>query len=443
MELDGKAEWTEASDLVEVHRRDAASGDWQRVKVPAATVLGGGALLDAGGLIAADLLPSAIGESFIVVDTTSSPIQNGLNLIAAVGRAGAMTPNGSALTTGNPVLVIVFPAVYDLNGASLTLPVGVMLHGVAEDPDHCRIRSAVQPDPNGIISTFVVSVPAYGIISNISIYNVGVGITAITAINQVSAYSLHLGGGSGAMVVNCVIGGVNALLKPSTVSNVHFYRCYFTSLRYVALYGSVLDDCRSMFYRVNDGSPITGNFLQVIGCTLGSGDGLFRNCRLKVELSSLNGRMERCLVNYVATTGDTTIKTRHYYCDVLFAPTVGFSFLVGAAHFHYCIIAGLASLKVGQLVANWKTEFHNSHITQNSSDTYAPLVFDTTPVGVLIHNCKIIKSGTVDYLLAPSNAGTMDICHSRIFNGYTLSPRITLATGTLAAGFNVIEASGW
>jgi hypothetical protein len=46
MELDGKAEWTEASDLVEVHRRDAASGDWQRVKVPATVLIGESGTID-------------------------------------------------------------------------------------------------------------------------------------------------------------------------------------------------------------------------------------------------------------------------------------------------------------------------------------------------------------------------------------------------------------
>lgn len=63
------------------------------------------------------------GESYIVVETGASALQNGANLLAAYAVARALTPNGIPLNPENRASVLVPPGRYELGAAQLILDV--------------------------------------------------------------------------------------------------------------------------------------------------------------------------------------------------------------------------------------------------------------------------------------------------------------------------------
>jgi len=68
----------------------------------------------------ADVLTSK-GESFVLVETTDDPVQNGVNLLAAYAEAAALNPYGNGLGPDNRAMVIVPPGKYDLGSGQLEM----------------------------------------------------------------------------------------------------------------------------------------------------------------------------------------------------------------------------------------------------------------------------------------------------------------------------------
>ena len=62
-----------------------------------------------------------VGSAYVVVPTTASAVQNGLNLIHAVAQAKDLAPHGQPLSATNRAAVIVPPGRYDLQASQIVM----------------------------------------------------------------------------------------------------------------------------------------------------------------------------------------------------------------------------------------------------------------------------------------------------------------------------------
>lgn len=219
-----------------------------------------------GGLTADDVLPRS-GGAYVVVKTTSSPAQNGANLLAAYATAKALTPHGSPLTSSNRAVVLVPPGRYDLATGQLTLDTDyVDLVGLTNSRDNQWIVGASNGPNSGVL-----------------------GQTA----NEVHIENL---------VVECALGSGSVSLDssdpaaywPDTTTTTHtlIRNCWFTadnghawSMRVGCRYNGTYENCTAGPYSFGGaGGLATGSFTGCTGSALsfggrgGTASGRFTDC---------------------------------------------------------------------------------------------------------------------------------------------------------------------
>lgn len=109
------------------------------------------------------------GTAHVLVQTTSSATQNGLNLLSAYAKAKLLTPNGQPLSATNRAVVLVPPGHYDLGTEQIVLDSNFIdLAGLSTSRDNQYIEGA----SNGwLTSTGVLRQTATDVhISNLKVY---------------------------------------------------------------------------------------------------------------------------------------------------------------------------------------------------------------------------------------------------------------------------------
>ena len=92
-----------------------------------------------GGALAGGNFNSS--ESYTIVETTSSEITNGTNLLTAVNAAMSKTPYGKPLSSGNQYSVLLHPAVYDLvNSGAVIDNHNINIVGLSNNPRDTIIK---------------------------------------------------------------------------------------------------------------------------------------------------------------------------------------------------------------------------------------------------------------------------------------------------------------
>jgi hypothetical protein len=397
-------------------------------------------LVGEGGLVLADRLPAGDGENYVLVQTTTDPIQNGLNLRAAVATANAKTPNGSAnsgTNEGNRVDVYVPSGRYDLNGSGFSLNCGVNLIGLSMGRDQVYIYST-----NSTYAFSMITLGGYNLLRGL--YLKITSSTAKTALADDQASLLKGDGFYGNYILeDCVLSGLN-LFASTTQNNFALRFCKFQQIRFTPIGGWFFEGCTTTPFTVN--SAINTRSFSILGCSV-SNTTQFHRCYVTLSDLPSGGapRFIQCpFLKFTLESG-----TVNSYVSGIFynCPHVTFVASVATSNRFYLSVEARNCYFYG--VTHWRYQgackfywcaFH-------ASVSAAQLAKPDAQAGVYVYfyHCLIHAADVAnDYLLQlATGTAYLYMAHCSLYNGYTQAGGWTLRQSTLAAGFNEITPSAF
>lgn len=451
MEIDAYTEHPETGDVIEVLRRKPAGRDFERIRVPlsaaaaefAAQALSGAAGrqvlgLDVGGLIPPDLLPVSDGENFVVVPTTSDPIQNGLNLLSAITQANGKTPNGmanSGTVAGNRVDVLVPSGRYDLNGAGFTLNLGVNLVGLSGSNEQVFIYTS-----NSTYGFVMCALAGYNTLSDLTLK-----ITSSTASTSAADNQAALIRGTGFygnyVIDRCVLQGLN-LFSVTSTNSFTIRDSAFQQIRFTSVAGWTFDNCTT--YPCGPSTTVAGRPFSILGSAVSNTTQFYR-CYVTLSDLPAGGAPKWIDCPYVKFTLESGTVASYVAGTLVNCAYVSFSASVATAQRFLLSIDARNCYFYG--VTHWKyqAQCRFYHCSFNASVTMAQLAKPDAQAGMYIYfyHCLISAADVAsDYLLQlATGTSYLYMAHCSLYYGATLPAAWTLRQGTLAAGFNEVTPS--
>lgn len=246
------------------------------------------------------------GPSYVTVQTTEDPVQNGGNLLAAYAEARAFTPHGFPLAPDNRAVVIVPPGRYDLGDGTLVLDTDfVDLVGLTTDRDSQYIVGEAGVPGSGVVAQTANDVRIENLTlhcvrgtggePNVYAYAPEADLPATRVTNcvfkadDVNAYSMRLGVEYSGEYVDCEAGALAFGFGFGGEASGVFRRCRAgnSSFGGAAPATGTFEDCVAGINSFGAGSGAMGTFLRCVGgdysfggyTNFGSAAGRFVQCR--------------------------------------------------------------------------------------------------------------------------------------------------------------------
>jgi hypothetical protein len=270
-----------------------------------------------------DRFVQRVGSAYVVVPTTSSAVQNGLNLLAAYAQAKSLTPNGMPRSATNRVAVIVPPGQYNLLASQILMD--------AEFVDLIGLSSA--RGDQCIVSDSSVVGSGFGLLrqtaNDVRIHNLRVhckrGMNGLQRDANDPATYFPDSGTTDTQVVNCEFRGTGPVMWSPPSGDPIWGGCW--SMRLGITYAGTYTDCFASaepdpafnlgpytgWYAFGGrGGTASGTFTNCSGGEMSFGDGgtacgIFTNCKGGVSFGhhgTASGSFINCTGTYESFGGD-------------------------------------------------------------------------------------------------------------------------------------------